>query len=62
MKGTMSARGRRWGVFGLGVLLWAAVAGCPVDSDAVVTESVRAGLDAAVASLVDKLEIYLAGQ
>jgi hypothetical protein len=36
--------------------------GCPIDGDAVVTETVRAALQAVVDSLIDALGQYLAGQ
>lgn len=35
--------------------------GCPIDEDAVITETTHAALTAAVESLVDALAQYLAG-
>ena len=45
-------------IIGLVLML---VGGCPVDRDAVVQETVRAGLQAALDSFVDALGEYLAG-
>jgi hypothetical protein len=67
---TRSASVKKWdirrsitnvGTFLVGALLLLQIGGCPVDRDAVFTEGVRAGLDAAVSSFVDALAAYLAG-
>ena len=53
---------QRAGAVVLGAALLISTGGCVIDTNAVVTETVRAGLEAAVSSLVDSLSAYLAGQ
>ncbi len=55
------ARSWRTGTLFLGSIGLLAVGGCPIDSADVVTQTVQAGLEAIVASLVDSLSTYLAG-
>lgn len=57
---TPPQRSRRWlWLCGLaGAIL--VMGGCPIDSDEVVTESVRAALNAIVSSFVESLGDYLA--
>ncbi len=57
--GWFADRSLAW-LFGGALLLW--MGGCPIDGDAVVTETVRAALQAVVDSLIDALGQYLAGQ
>lgn len=56
--GWFSARPLAWLI---GTALLVCTGGCPIDEDAVITESTRAALTAAVESLVDALAQYLAG-
>lgn len=61
MKAPMLSRGGRrvlWVGALAGLLL--GTTGCPIDSDEVVTESVRAALEALVGSFVESLGDYLA--
>ncbi|MCG3125878.1 MAG: hypothetical protein CHACPFDD_00705 [Phycisphaerae bacterium] len=60
MSKTVGYRWRR-GLSAAGVLIvLSTLGGCPIDRDAVVTESLRAALDAATNSIVDALTEYLA--
>lgn len=56
-----SRRGGRslaW-VVGAALLIW--MGGCPIDRDAVITETTRAALQAALNSFIEKLGEQLAG-
>jgi len=62
----VKSRALRWSLGRAGTLLFGGVlllstGGCPVDNDAVLTETVQAALTAAVNSFVESLSTYLAG-
>ena len=52
---------RRLGTVVFGAAAWLTLAGCAIDTDAVVTDAVSGALTAAVNSLVEALSAYLAG-